>query len=336
MTAEVQQSARARPAAGRALGWRQIATAAIIIGACVLPLLVSDYRNFQFTQVIIYAIALMGLNILMGINGQISLGHGAFYAVGAYTAAIMMTHWGIASYLTIPVAGILAFAVGFLFGIPALRLHGLYLALATLALALALPQLLRFNAFEHWTGGVQGIFIDKPAVPFGLALSQDQWLYFVCLAVFLVLYWAALNLVRGRVGRALMAIRDHHIAAEAMGIDTARFKSLAFGVSALYTGVAGALSAMVINFASPDSFNVLLSIALLVGVVVGGLGSIGGSVFGGLFIVFVPNLSQSISDAAPWVIYGLFLILLMFVMPNGVAGLFAWVASRLGGRGARS
>lgn len=155
MTAEVQQSARARPAAGRALGWRQIATAAIIIGACVLPLLVSDYRNFQFTQVIIYAIALMGLNILMGINGQISLGHGAFYAVGAYTAAIMMTHWGIASYLTIPVAGILAFAVGFLFGIPALRLHGLYLALATLALALALPQLLRFNAFEHWTGGVQ-------------------------------------------------------------------------------------------------------------------------------------------------------------------------------------
>ena len=309
----------------------RIGVAVMIIVALILPLLVSDYRNFQFTQAIIYAIALMGLNILTGINGQISLGHGAFYAVGAYTAAIMMTHWGFSPYLTIPAAALISFAIGFLFGIPALRLEGLYLALATLALALALPQLLRFDAFEHWTGGVQGIFIDKPEVPFGLPVSQDQWLYFVCLAVFLALYWAALNLVRGRVGRALIAIRDHHIAAGAMGIDTARFKSMAFGVSALYTGVAGALSALVVNFASPDSFTVLLSIALLVGAVVGGLGSIGGAVFGGLFIVFVPNLSQSVSDAAPWVIYGLFLIALMFVMPNGVVGSFAWVAQRLCG-----
>jgi branched-chain amino acid transport system permease protein len=340
VTADAQQSAETRSARDVAIDrvatWRQVATATVIVGACLLPLLVSDYRNFQFTQVIIYAIALMGLNILMGINGQISLGHGAFYAVGAYTAAIMITQWEVSPYLTIPVAGVLAFLFGFLFGIPALRLHGLYLALATLALALALPQLLRFDAFEPWTGGVQGIFIDKPDVPFGLSLSPDQWLYYVCLAIVVVLYWAALNLVRGRVGRALMAIRDHHIAAESMGIDTARFKSLAFGVSALYTGVAGALSALVVNFASPDSFNVLLSIALLVGVVVGGLGSIGGAVFGGLFIVFVPNLSQSISDAAPWVIYGLFLIVLMFVMPNGVAGALAWAASRLAGRGERS
>ena len=332
MTADAKETAPEPETQPTGVGFDQvlrIGVAVMIIGSLILPLLVSDYRNFQFTQVIIYAIALMGLNILTGINGQISLGHGAFYAVGAYTAAIMMIHWGVSPYLTIPVAALISFAIGFLFGIPALRLEGLYLALATLALALALPQLLRFDAFEHWTGGVQGIFIDKPEVPFGLPVTQDQWLYFVCLAVFLVLYWAALNLVRGRVGRALIAIRDHHIAAGAMGINTARFKSLAFGVSALYTGVAGALSALVVNFASPDSFTVLLSIALLVGAVVGGLGSIGGAVFGGLFIVFVPNLSQSVSDAAPWVIYGSFLILLMFVMPNGVVGSFAWVAQRL-------
>jgi len=340
MTADVNHSAPVRTAAPgalvRAAQIRRLAMIVVILAACVLPLLVSDYRNFQLCQVIIYTIALMGLNILIGFNGQISLGHGAFYAVGAYVAAIMISQWGISPYLTVPVAAVITFVIGFLFGIPALRLHGLYLALATLALALALPQLLRFDAFEHWTGGVQGIFIDKPDVPFGLPLSPDQWLYYVCLIVVLVFYWAALNMVRGRVGRALMAIRDHHIAAEAMGIDTARFKSLAFGVSALYTGVAGALSALVVNFASPDSYNVLLSIALLVGAVVGGLGSIGGAVFGGLFIVFVPNLSQSISDAAPWVIYGLFLIALMFVMPNGVVGAFNWALARLGAGGRSS
>lgn len=302
---------------------RQLGLAVLLIAACVLPLLVSDYRVFQFTQVIIYAIALMGLNILMGYNGQISLGHGAFYAVGAYTAAILIDQWDVSPYLTIPAGGLVAFVLGFLFGIPALRLHGLYLALATLALALALPQLLRFDLFEPWTGGVQGIYVDKPEVPFGLPLSQDQWLYYFCIAILIVLLWTAANLVSGRIGRALVAIRDHHIAAATMGIDTARYKSLTFGISALYTGIAGALSAIVVNFVAPDSFDLFVSIVLLVGVVVGGLASVSGAIYGGLFIVFVPNLAQEISDAAPWAIYGLFLITLVFVMPNGIAGFFS-------------
>lgn len=313
------EAAAAPPSAVRAR-WRRLGLVALLAVACLVPLLVSDYRAFQFTQAIIYAIALMGLNLLMGYNGQISLGHGAFYAIGAYTAAILIDHWGVSPYLTIPAGGIVAFAFGFLFGIPALRLHGLYLALATLALALALPQLLRFDAFEPWTGGVQGIFVDKPAVPFGLPISQDQWLYYFSLAILVVLFWAAANLVSGRIGRALIAIRDHHIAAATMAIDTARYKSLTFGISALYTGVAGALSAMVVNFVAPDSFDLFVSIALLVGVVVGGLASISGAIYGGLFIVFMPNFAQEISDAAPWAIYGLFLIALMFVMPHGVAG----------------
>src|SRR6266850_5127372 len=165
--------------------------------ACALPFLMSGFRVFQFTQVYIYAIALLGLNILTGYNGQISLGHGAFYAIGAYTTAIMIDKWSIGYGWTIPTAGILCLVVGFLFGRPALRLEGLYLALATFSLALAVPQILKY--FEHWTGGSQGIVLNKPSAPFGLRLNPDQWLYFLTLAILVVLFWLATNLLRGRV-----------------------------------------------------------------------------------------------------------------------------------------
>ncbi len=321
-----------RDIAMRLKRWNRAGFALLLVAACVVPFLVGDYRTFQLTQAIIYAIALMGLNMLMGYNGQVSLGHGAFYAIGAYAAAILIDQFSVPYYLAIPAAAAITFVFGFLFGIPALRLHGLYLALATLALALALPQLLRFDAFEPWTGGVQGIFVDKPDVPLGLPLSPDQWLYFFSLAIAVVLFRVAANLMGGRIGRALVAIRDHHIAAGTMGIDTARYKSITFGISALYTGVAGALSAIVVNFVAPDSFDLFVSIALLVGVVVGGLASISGAIYGGLFLVFVPNIAQQISDAAPWTIYGLFLILLMFTIPYGVAGfvkkMVLWIVER--------
>ena len=292
--------------------------AVLIALACVLPFVVSNYRTFQFTLVLVYAIALLGLNILTGYNGQISLGHGAFYAVGAYVAAILMDKFGVPYWLTLPVAGVLCFAVGFLFGRPALRLEGLYLALATFALGVSMPQLLKYKHFEHWTGGVQGIVITKPDPPFGWKLSPDQWLYLFTLAVTIAMFVLGWNLLRGRVGRALVAIRDHPTAAATMGIDTALYKSLAFGVSAMYTGVAGALGAIAVQFVAPDSFTVLLSITLLVGLVVGGLASIGGAFFGALFIQFVPNLADNISKAAPWALYGVFLIGFMFLMPMGI------------------
>ena len=286
--------------------------------ACVLPFTVSNFRIFQFTQVCIYAIALLGLNMLTGFNGQISLGHGAFYAIGAYTTAIMIDKWDIGYGWTIPAAGAVCLVVGFLFGRPALRLEGLYLALATFALALAVPQILKY--FEHWTGGSQGIVLAKPKAPWGLPLSEDQWLYFVTLGVLIVLFVLAANLLRGRTGRAIVAIRDNHIAAEAMGIDSALYKSVVFGVSAAYTGVAGALSGIAIAFVAPDSFNFLLSITFLTGIVIGGLATISGAIFGALFIQFVPNWAQDISKAAPWAIFGIFLIVFMYVMPHGIAG----------------
>jgi branched-chain amino acid transport system permease protein len=292
-----------------------------------LPFVLSSFRLFQFTLVFVYAIALLGLNILTGYNGQISLGHSAFYAVGAYTTAIMIDKWNVHYALTIPVAGVLCLVAGFLFGIPALRLEGLYLALATFALSLAVPQILKY--FEHWTGGSQGIVLSKPAPPLGLPLTPDQWLYVFSLAILVVLFVLAANLLGGRTGRAIVAIRDNPIAAQAMGIHTALYKSLVFGVSAAYTGVAGALSAIAIAFVAPDAFNVFLSITFLVGIVVGGLASISGAIFGAFFIQFVPNWAQDISKAAPWAIYGVFLIVFMYVMPRGIAGTLRLAWARL-------
>ena len=303
---------------------------ALLVVALLLPFSLSGFRLFQFTQVCVYAMVLLGLNLLTGYNGQISLGHGAFYALGAYTTAIMIDRWGVAYGWTIPAAGLLCFVVGFLFGVPALRLEGLHLALATFALALAVPQILKY--FDSWTGGSQGIVLSKPKAPWGLPLSRDQWLYYLALFVLLVFFVVTWNLLRSRPGRAIVAIRDNPIAARAMGIDTALYKSLTFGVSACYTGVAGSLGGLAVAFVAPDSFNVFLSITFLVGIVIGGLASVPGAIFGALFIQFVPNYAQEISKAAPWAIYGVFLIAFMYVMPDGVAGFLRRVSRRLAGR----
>jgi branched-chain amino acid transport system permease protein len=297
--------------------------------ACVLPFVVSNYQTFQWTLVLTYAIALLGLNILTGYNGQISLGHGAFYAVGAYTAAIMMDRFDLPYWLSVPVAGAVCLAAGFLFGLPALRLEGLYLALVTFALGLSMPSLLKYQYLEKWTGGVQGISLLKPDPPIGLPINQDQWLYFFTLAVTVLMFVLGWNLLRGRVGRALVAIRDQPIAAEAMGVNNAMYKSLAFGVSAMYTGVAGALGAIVVQFMSPDSFTMFLSITLLVGIVIGGLASISGAIYGAIFIQFVPNIADQLSKAAPWAIYGAFLIAFIFLMPAGVAGAIRLAGERI-------
>jgi branched-chain amino acid transport system permease protein len=308
---------------------RIVAIAALLALAAVLPFLVSNYRTFQLTLMIAYAIALLGLNILTGYNGQISLGHGAFFALGSYVAAIMMDRWSLPYWSTLPAAGVVCFVAGFLFGLPALRLEGLYLALATFALAVATPQILKYKGIEEWTGGVQGISIVKPQAPWHLPLSPDQWLYFVALAVAVAMFVVGSRLVRGRVGRALIAIRDNPTAAATMGVNTALFKTLTFGVSALFTGVAGALSAIAVQFVAPDSFGFLLSISFLVGIVIGGLASISGAIYGAFFIEFVPNIADSISKSAPWAVYGAFLVVSVYFMPSGVAGLVRGVGDRL-------
>jgi branched-chain amino acid transport system permease protein len=308
----------------------------LMLVACVLPFVLTNYRTFQATLVLVYAIALLGLNILTGYNGQISLGHGAFYAIGAYVAAMLMDQGGVPYWATIPIAGAVCLVVGFLFGLPALRLEGLYLALASFALAVSMPPILKWHLIEKWTGGVQGIVIMKPDAPawlgaLGIKLNADQWLYFLVLAVAVVMFVLGRNLISGRIGRALIAIRDHHTAAEAMGINTALYKSLAFGVSAMYTGVAGALGAIAVQFVAPDSFNVFLSITFLVGIVVGGLASLSGALYGAIFIQFVPNIADELSKAAPWAVFGVFLIGFVYLMPTGAAGAVRALIGRLGG-----
>ena len=297
----------------------------------VMPNIVSDYRLFLVSTMIIAAIAVLGLNLLTGFNGQFSLGHGAFYAVGAYTAAVLMDKLNVPYWATIPAAAIVCFMFGYLFGLPALKLEGHYLALATFALALAVPQILKYKWLEGLTGGVQGIVLLKPEPPFGLPLSEDQWLFYFCFITMVVLYWAAANLLDSRSGRAMMAIRDQYMAADTMGIDTALYKTVTFGISAAYTGIAGALSASAIAFVAPDSFNIFLSIKFLLGLVVGGIGSLTGSVIGGIFYVLVDNSAQSLTqfirndlglpfDLSAYTVFGVLLIAIIYLMPMGIAG----------------
>jgi branched-chain amino acid transport system permease protein len=293
---------------------------AVIVVAAVPTAFFNGYHLFQLTMVVVYAIGVLGLALLIGFNGQISLGHGAFFAIGAYTAAILMANWDVPYWLTLPAAAAVCAAVGFLIGLPALRLEGHYLALTTFSLAIAIPQLLKINAVSDWTGGVQGLVIDKPDAPFGLPLSGDQWLYLFSLGVGCIFYLIAWNLTRGRIGWAMMAVRDHSLAAEAMGINLALLKTRAFAVSAMFTGVAGALSAIVVQFVAPDAYGVFVSIFLFVGLVVGGVASIGGTIIGAMFIEFVPNIATQLSKSAPGAVYGVLLIAVMFLMPAGAGG----------------
>jgi branched-chain amino acid transport system permease protein len=316
-------------AAGSRIDARTLGVVALVVAAALIPFVASSFHLLQATMVLVYAIALLGLNILTGYNGQISLGHGAFYAIGAYVTGILLEHTGLPYWAAIPVSGLVCLIVGFLFGLPALRLEGLYLALSTFALAVATPQLLKFRGIEHWTGGVQGIYVTPPDAPFGLPLKPDQWLYLMALCIAVLLFFGAWNLLRGSTGIAITAIRDHPIAAASMGINVALYKSLTFGVSAMYTGIAGALGALVTQFVAPDSFTFLLSLSFLVGSVVGGVTSIAGAVFGAIFIQFVPNIADHISKAATGAVYGLFLLAFMAVMPTGVAGFVQLMVRKL-------
>jgi len=360
----------------RADGIRALVFLAAAAGVFLLPRIISDFRAQQFAYVGIYFIALLGLNILTGITGQISLGHGAFMLIGGYTTAILISQQepplellgyqltgGVRDIWTIPLAGLVAGIAGFLFGFPALRLSGLYLALATFAVAVAAPAVVK--KFDGFTGGGGGINLfdvegrtgrsTTDPVTFettegvdilGFHLSSfNEWLYYLCWTIALVLFGAAWLLLRGRFGRSLRAVRDSELAASSSGVDLARYKTLAFGISAFYAGVAGSLLALATTFVNPDTFPIALSIFLLVGVVVGGLGSLWPLVFGAIFIHFmqiewaqkteavipdwIPLLGDIDTDApgAPAVAFGVVLILIMLAFPGGAAGLLRTLKS---------
>ena len=313
----------------------------VVLGVAigVAPAFLSGFRAQQAAYVGIYTIALLGLNVLTGYTGQISLGHGAFMAVGGYTTAILMVDHGVKDLWTIPIAAVVAGGAGFLFGIPALRLSGLYLALATFAIAVATPAVIK--KFENFTGGGSGKnLFGSPQLTggslqhvhvFGRSLASNDWLYYLVWAIALFGYVVAWLLLRGRIGRALRAVRDSETAAVSSGVSLARYKTLAFGISAAYAGLAGSLFAIATAYVNPDTFPINLSIFLLVGVVVGGLGSLLGLIAGGVLIEFLPIWAQDVSKSpgAPAVVYGVVLIALMFLLPSGAAGIVRRVGEEL-------
>ncbi len=302
----------------------------VVVG--LLPLALSDFRASQFAYVAIYFIAILGLNILTGYTGQISLGHGAFMAIGGYTTAILSVDHGISPIWTLPVAGLVAGIAGFLFGVPALRLSGLYLALATFGIAVATPAILKWSEVDHWTGGNTGKNLPLPKARFGLHLTSNDWLYYLSWTIALVMFAAAWLLLRGRLGRAFRAVRDSEVAAASSGVNLALYKTLAFGISAFYAGVAGSLYAQANFYVSPDTYPISLSIFVVVGAVAAGLGSLWGIVFGAALIEFLRFYAPDISQTAPDVIFGGVLVLVILLLPTGAAGLLRSLGRLLPGK----
>ena len=306
----------------------------------VLPHWLSDFRASEVAYVGVYFIAILGLNILTGYTGQISLGHGAFMAIGGYTTAIMVGHHNVRDLWTIPLAGLIAGGAGLLFGLPALRLAGMYLALATFGFAVALPAVLK--KFDHFTGGTEGIqLFGRPGFTgkgfenvhvLGQTLTFNDWLYYLTWTIAAVLFVVAWAVLGGRMGRTFRAIRDSEVAATSSGVNLPLYKTLAFGLSAFYAGIAGSLFALATTFVNPDTFPVVLSLYIVIGAVVSGLGSIWGILAGALFIQYVPDLaSKYVSKApgAPSVAYAIVLILVVVLLPFGLTGLVRRVSRPL-------
>jgi branched-chain amino acid transport system permease protein len=295
-----------------------------------------NLSTFQMTTFAVWLVVLMGLNLLTGYSGQISLGHGALVACGAYMAAVLIDHTATPVAVAVLAGGLVTALIGFGIGIPALRLSGPYLAIATLALIVSMPQLLKLDSISEWTGGATGIDLpiaQAPSFIDGLVDSR-QWLYYTVMAPAVIMTILAWNIARSPVGRAFVAIRDSEVGAQQMGVNLAAYKTLAFALSALYAGIGGALFAYSQDFVSPESFSVFQSITFLVVLVIGGLGSILGGILAAGFFTFQAGVITRLTEVVPaldqlrWAVYGVVLIIVMIFLPTGAAGLVRQLADR--------
>jgi branched-chain amino acid transport system permease protein len=306
------------------------ALAALVAALLALPFLATSYWLDVVNRILIAIVAAMGLNILTGFAGQISLGNAAFLSVGAYATAIMAGRMGLPFPVVIPLAGLVTALVGMVFGVPSLRLKGLYLAVATLAAHFIIEFVV-----VHWegvTGGVNGISVP-PASLGGLELKGDRKLYWLVLALAASLLLFAKNLFRTKVGKAFVAIRDQDISAEIMGVNVFKYKLLAFGISSFYVGVAGALLAYQARIISPENFPITVAIDQLGMIIIGGLGSVLGSIFGAIFVILLPEVLRlttgALSDGYPGLVglfaplkqglFGLAIVLFLVFEPDGMA-----------------
>ncbi len=318
----------------RSVAGANVALAAIGLISLAIPFVASGFQTLEVTYAVIFAIAILGLNVLTGFSGQISLGHGAFVAIGAFTTAIGVHTLGMPYVATLPLAALICAALGYAIGLAAGRLEGIYLGLATFALGVATPDILKKQT--DLTGGVKGLRLPPVVSPFGF-LSDEQFFYFLCLVVAVVGFVLAANVLGFRTGRAWRALRDGELAAAAFGVDVGYYKTLAFSISAAYAGIAGALYGLATGFVSTDAFPVQVSIGLLVGAVVGGIGTISGAVIGGLLTEFLPIYSQQLllpvnkdlANAAPGAVQGILLLVVLGLARGGVAGLVGDAYRRL-------
>ena len=289
------------------------------------PWLASRYFVFLASLILVNAVVALGLNLLSGYTNQLSFGHAGFLAIGAYTAAVLTVHApALPVVLTLLAAGALTAVVGLAFGVPCLRLSGLYLAMATLAFGFVITEAI-LN-LDGLTRGADGLRVPVARLG-GFALATDTARYYLVVVVAVVLVAAAANLVRTRTGRALLAIRESEIAAQASGVPVARYKTIAFGLSAFYTGVAGGLFAFVVGFLSPDAFDVFMSVDFVVMIIVGGLGSVPGSLLGAAVVTVLHDSLAAFQNYRP-LIFGVILIVCMLFMPGGIIGVGARLTRR--------
>jgi branched-chain amino acid transport system permease protein len=309
--------------------WKRTGFALFVVFAVALPFVLDPYTTYRLSQVGALAMAILGVNLLTGLSGQFSIGHGAFFAIGAYSTAIAMNHGGLSAYSAMPLAAVISFIAGFLFGWPALRLSLVHLMLMTWGLSLVLPQVLKLDALQTWTGGVSGVYLDRPDPPAGLPLNDDQYWYFITLAILVLLFWIAGNLINSRSGRALGAIRDNEIAAAPMGINVALFKTTIFGFSAMYAGMGGALTGLLADFVAPDSYGVFFSVLLLIGAVMAGIRSVWAALLGSLLILYLPSAAANVPAATALPPIGFAVLLMVYFMPDGISGLATRTYRRL-------
>jgi len=297
-----------------------------VILLLILPLFLGKYTIFLLSLLAVYALVSLGLNLLMGYTGQIAAGHAGFLAIGAYFTALVSANveW-LPCIATLFLAGIFSGAIGFLLGIPILRLKGFYIAMATLAFGVVVSEVIL--QWSSMTGGDDGFSVPTARIA-GFTFDSDLKLFYLIVSVTIILTILAKNLVRGYIGRAFIALRESEIAAQTIGIDLAKYKTIAFAISAFYTGIAGGLFAYLITFLSPDAFTIELSIDFIAMIVIGGMGSILGSIIGAVILTGMQQVLAGLLDLQI-LIFGISLIVFMIFMPRGISGMIYDIRNRL-------
>jgi len=293
----------------------------LLAAGCVFPFLVEGYTVYTATRLLALTIAIAGVILLTGVAGLFSIGQSAFFALGAYAIGVSAEKFGINPYMALPLAALSGGLLGFGFGWPAARLGAVHLALLTWGLAVSMPRLLKSRLLDDWTGGVQGIYLERPEAPAWSGLNDDQWWWFVTLALLLATFWILRNLINSRLGRAMKAARDQPLAASTMGIHVTYVRAMAFAVSGAVTAVAGAITGLLDDYVAPDAYSVFFSITLLVGAVAGGIDRLHGAFVGAVTLAVLSAVAAGISEFVAIPIYGFVLIGLIMLAPRGVAPL---------------